>query len=253
MRAVRGVGTLVVALTLAGCAGGGAAVEREERVEGPQGTAAVDTEAAGSPATTTVAEEGSSDGEAGMTDAELARALESLPQGPPRSNAEMQAQFWESTGIEGAPPEAEFVRTVGKEEADDVFYACMGEMGFPSSIDQFGQRGINLKIEQQDDYHRAHYVCMVRYPWDEKYRKAFSIDQLRTLYDWRVGTTIPCLRADGLTVPEPPSFETFVAEYAATGYRHWSPVMDVEIPAGKGEDWCPDTPPDDVLYPAPGT
>ncbi|RIK14697.1 MAG: hypothetical protein DCC50_10430 [Acidobacteria bacterium] len=139
------------------------------------------------------------------------------------------------------------------EEYDEVRLACMAEQGFPSTVDQWEQEGIPFEVGHEDDLARANYVCTAMYPVDEKYLRPFSLHQLRLLYDWRVEQTVPCMRADGVEVPEPPSFETFVGEYAATGYRHWSPRSAVELPseieADPGfADWCPDTPPDDVLY-----
>lgn len=56
-------------------------------------------------------------------------------------------------------------------------------------------------------------------------------------------------RAAGVTAPEPPCFETFVARYAATGYEHWSPYGEtLDLPPDREMERCPDTPPDEVLY-----
>lgn len=157
-----------------------------------------------------------------LTEEGLTEALRTAPPGPPRSNAEVRL-------------------------------ACMADQGFPSTVDEWGQEGIPFELGHEDDLARADYVCAAMYPVEEKYLRPFSLHQLRLLYDWRVEQTVPCLRADGVEVPEPPSFETFVGEYAATGYRHWSPRSTVELPpeieTGPGfADWCPDTPPQDVLY-----
>ena len=229
---------VALSLTAAGCSEAGP--DREAGPDQEAGASQASGDRHGIPPT----------GPAVMSQAELDEALAQAPPGPPRSNAEMLAQFWESTGIEGEPPAAQHVRTVGPEEANAVFATCLGELGFPSTVDQVGQQGIALDKSQQDDYHRASYVCLARYPLDEMYREPFSLGQLRILYDWRVGQTVPCLRADGVTVPDPPSFETFVARYAATGYEHWSPYSEeLQLPPEWDVQQCPDTPPDDVLYP----
>ena len=55
--------------------------------------------------------------------------------------------------------------------------------------------------------------------------------------------------------PRPPSFEAFVAEYRSTGDKTWSPktAPELVIPPEKEDiiiEECPDTPPEDVLYPS---
>lgn len=186
--------------------------------------------------------------DAGMSDAELAAALEAAPPGPPRSNAEMLEQLWEQLRLEGEPPVVEPVRTITVEEWQVVYHDCMAELGFPSTVDQHGQQGISFDRAHEDDMGRASYTCTARYPLDEARMQPFDLAQLRLLYDWRVEETIPCIAAAGITPPEPPSFESFVARYAATGYEHWSPIGEIDMPPDAPEGWCPDTPPDEILY-----
>lgn len=189
-----------------------------------------------------------------MSQEELTRSLQQAPPGPPRSNAEALQQYWEQAGLDGEPPAVQPVRTVDTAEWNTTIQPeCMAEQGFPTTEDQHGQAGISFDLSQEDDLKRATYICMAKYPLDEKYLRPYSLSQLRILYDWRVEHTIPCMKSDGVSPPEPPSFETFVAEYAATGYKHWSPHTEVEVPPEAqvtlGEStWCPDTPPEDVLY-----
>lgn len=176
------------------------------------------------------------------------------PWRPTTANEALDA-YWESLELPGEPPDVEVVRAVSIDEFNDIYHECMAEQGFPSTVDQFGQVGIESDLAQEDDLNRAGYVCQAQYPLDEKYYAPYTDEQLQVIYDWRVRETIPCLEQQGATVPPAPSFDVFAAEYASTGYVLWSPsTADGSIfPAGADPDTaraaCPDIPPDSLLYP----
>lgn len=188
-----------------------------------------------------------------MSEAELAAALDQVRHGPPRSAEEMLRGYWQSLRLDGDPPKVEVVRTVRPDEVDTALQACMAEQGFPSTEDGQGQVGIQFGADQQDALNVAGYVCHARYPVDDLYLQPFSVSQLRQIYDWIVDETLPCLAADGVSPPQPPSFEIYVARYAQTGHELWSPHQEAEPPPHVRDrtgvmSWCPDQPPDDVLY-----
>ena len=179
-----------------------------------------------------------------------------MGQTPPRPTtaAEALQHSWDGLGLPGRPPDVDVVRVISPDEWEEVYYPCMEAQGFPSHTDQFGQVGIEFEREQHDDLKLAGYVCEARYPLDDKYYEPFDSQQLRLIYDWRVGTTTPCLESFGGVVPPAPSFEVFAAEYESTGYVLWSPISDPGLTLPEDADMdavlaaCPESPPEDVLY-----
>ncbi|WP_010148707.1 hypothetical protein [Serinicoccus profundi] len=194
-------------------------------------------------------------------DQALSSAVAAAAPERPRTEAEAQDAAWQELGLpESMRPEVETVRAVGPEEINDIYHSCMEEQGFPSSVDVHGQRGIEFDPSQEDALKVAGYVCSTQYPLEHKYLEPYNLEQLRLLYDWRVEETISCLRELGVETAAPPSYEVFVDDYARTGYQVWSPLseeavfeqLEALVAAEQDNelfDACPDTPPDEVLYP----
>ena len=173
----------------------------------------------------------------------------------PGSAADALRDRWEYSGLPGDPPVVDVVRVVTSAEYNEIWPGCMEEQGFPTSTDQFGQPWIKFEREHEADVELASYICEAKYPMEQKYYDPYTDEQLRTLYDWRVGTNMPCLRSHGLEPSDPPSFESFVAEYRSTGYKTWSPktAPELVVPPEKRDivdEECPDTPPEEILYPS---
>lgn len=181
-----------------------------------------------------------------MTDEELTEAL-GATRAAPRAFEDTLDDYWESTRLPGEKPEVEPIRVVSMSEANDAYFDCMEAQGFPSQLDDYGQRGIQFSAEQHDAMKHAGYVCYASYPLDGKYYEPYSVEQLQAVYEWNITVTSDCLREQGVEPSEPPTFESFVAEYAQTGREYWTASTDTDLSAV--EEPCPETPPDDVLYP----
>lgn len=240
---MRRLGVVLLAVLLGGCSGTTSADGSDDAastsVSDPFGTADQPS--------------GTAYPDTAMTEEDLTSALDRLPHGPPRSADEALRGYWQSLRLDGDPPEVAVVRTVRPDEVDAAVQECLAEQGFASTDDGQGQVGIEFGADQHDALKLADYVCHARYPIDDLYLQPFSVEQLRTIYDWMVDETLPCMVADGVTPPQPPSFETFVARYAKMGYELWSPHQEVEPPPALRDrsgvlSWCPDRPPDEVLY-----
>ncbi len=105
------------------------------------------------------------------------------------------------------PPEVAPVKYVTLETQDAHIKACMSEQGFePDSEGAYG-----APTGQMTVLNTALYVCSASYPLEDKYERPYSIEQKRIIYDYFVGSLVPCLTEHGFTPPEAPSFETFLA------------------------------------------
>ena len=105
------------------------------------------------------------------------------------------------------PPEVTPVKYVTLETQDAHVNACMSEQGFePDSEGMYG-----APTGQMTVLNTTLYVCAASYPLEDKYERPYSIEQKRIIYDYFVGSLVPCLTEHGFTPPEAPSFETFLA------------------------------------------
>ncbi|MBD3940595.1 hypothetical protein IF188_02635 [Microbacterium sp. NEAU-LLC] len=148
-----------------------------------------------------------------------------------------------SYGIDD-PPDVDLVRFIAldewaptqrdclREAGYDVEFTADGEgLSYPPTGDAAVAKNLNLAI----------YTCEMQYPVEQKYMTPLSIEQLRTLYDYRSGELLECLRREGYTSSaEPPSEQVFLQSGG-----QWSPYEDiaiVESDLGRLTATCPQVP-----------
>lgn len=163
-------------------------------------------------------------------------------------------QFAETFGVED-PPDVEPIRYVSSgEERADVMKECLTEAGFPVTVGDDGAVVMEFASpEQTSDYNRASYVCMAQYPLDPRMTGELADAQLDRYYDWLLAHPVACMRERGHPVAEPPTRETFIANYRATGELLFfaddlPPDLEAEI-MGDVLEHCETEPPVEVLFP----
>lgn len=153
-------------------------------------------------------------------------------------------------------PDVELVRFVARHESGEAVSSCLRELGIDaqSSTDGTGFLILGNPPEEQAMFiQESIYICLAKYSVDPRYNIKFNESQFQVLYDYFVGDLTNCLRQHGYAVKDDvPSFETFRETYMETG---WSPyTRELVMSLGESElnklfVACPQTPPDDVLYP----
>lgn len=146
------------------------------------------------------------------------------------------------------------IREITPDEQEQTMLDCLAEFGFfPERDELTGGTTLTMTAEQFEAYWTAEYLCAAQYPLAPKYYQHHTAEQLAILYDWQLQEAIPCLEGLGLTIEDPPTFESFYGEYAATGAVVWLAVFHVDAdlagPAfNQAEDACPAFPPTEVFY-----
>lgn len=133
------------------------------------------------------------------------------------SHADTLEQFAAMAGIDD-PPEVQPVRVITSAEWPEVTSECLTGAGFPVTVGDHGDVGIELvSPDQSSAYDRAMYVCMAQHPVDSQNTEALTDEQLGRYYDWALASPLACMRERGHPVAEPPTLPTFIANYRATG------------------------------------
>ena len=200
--------TVVLALALAGCAGG------DERSEpGPTlGTAGpTDSASAEAPGEETAA---SSQPDRTPSQAGYRTREEYLA---------AKAQVW----LHGkAAPDVQVVREINPDEYGGVMVECLTEFGFEARSEDGGRSlGAEYPSEQEDAYRLAAYTCEARYPLKPIYYQPYDEALLSRLHAFFVDEQIPCLHQAGYSTIEAPSLKTFVEKYTQQGYL-WTPSRE---------------------------
>lgn len=169
------------------------------------------------------------------------------------SHDSLLASFAEAMGIDD-PPEVGSVRVVTQDEWSAVLAQCLTDSGFPARVAPGGQleSPVFSSPEQMADYDRAYYVCLAQYPVDPRHSQVLTDPQLRIYYDWLLENPIACMRERGHPVNEPPTLETFMANYRANGELSFfadglPPGQEAEIMSDVIEH-CETEAPLDVLF-----
>jgi len=166
---------------------------------------------------------------------------------------EALADVAEMYGIED-PPHVEPVREITPAESKEVLDQCLADRGCP-----WVGGHIQFTAEQRDSLDMDHYICIAMFPIRQEYLEPLDQAAWGRIYDYWVSETVPCLRAEGLDVAEPPTRVTFVES------RSWTPDSDhvrsqVEkrVTAGAYPNTehvftalCPVTPPPHVRFGTP--
>lgn len=163
----------------------------------------------------------------------------------------------EAMGIVNPPP-TEMIRLVAADEKAEAWRSCMQEAGWAVSVTFDGGLASppDLSPEQFQAYERSHYVCHAQYPVDPStFPPPFGAEQIEILYRYYVEELTPCLEARGYEVEDPPTLEVFQDEFTAAELS-WVPYDAVPPETLSEEAWaelnlaCPQSPSDEVLYPA---
>ncbi|WP_162801956.1 hypothetical protein [Ornithinimicrobium murale] len=150
------------------------------------------------------------------------------------------------------PPRIAPKRAVTPQEIDQIMADCMTDHGFPAVVKDGGGWGYEVPAGQSDAAALVSYSCKALYPMAAEFVTPLSADQLRVYYDWLVEETIPCMQSLGYPTPEPPTFETYAANYEASQALFFADAaLDPAEVGGAMPDIlsnCQALPPDDLLY-----
>lgn len=132
-------------------------------------------------------------------------------------------ELWAGPGPH--PPFPEFIREVDTDEFPDVMGACLKDSGFEAGSDGYSY-WVDHTEEQTEALREATWVCLGKYPLKASYYQPFTDEQLAELWHYQTTDLVACIEARGYPVPQPPSMETFIAQWRAGGQR-WHPATDV--------------------------
>lgn len=152
------------------------------------------------------------------------------------------------------PPDVPLIRFIAPTELGQTRVACLAEKGMPAAVTN-GGAGYELGDvpgSQGQAANLAQYECAASYPMHPQYLLPTSSAARGKAYDWMISTQIPCYRAQGYTISEPPSKEVWIASYS-TG-EVWGPDLDVEKAIGHDKaaldalnQKCPPSQPDQFI------
>lgn len=173
------------------------------------------------------------------------------PAQAPEAGAEAREEWlmgWaQSRGISD-PPEVPVVREVRPEEMGALVVQCLTDQGFDAEFfPEDDSWGLDAAPGQGEAAALAEYICIAQHPLMDVFVLPLSDDRLRASYVWHVETTIPCLQGMGHSTPEPPTLETYIATYRATGGQ-WMAQAEAALPHEAWEE-CPPLPPTGELFP----
>jgi hypothetical protein len=157
------------------------------------------------------------------------------------------------------PPDVPLIRWIGPEQWAAVYATCLRSAGFPAvekggSI-EYGRVGV--PESRAAAFNEALYRCEAQYSIHPQYQLPLSAAAFRRLYDWYVNESVPCLRRNGVSVPEPPSREVWVSEMqrgsvAGAADSPWQPFSSIP-PKAREEvrKKCPQLPPWELIIEHP--
>lgn len=117
-------------------------------------------------------------------------------------------------GIED-PPQVDPIREITPAESKEVHDQCLVERGWVMS-----EGGFTYPADQRQAFFLESYICIASYPIRQEYLEPLDEAAWGRIYDYWVSETVPCFRAEGLDVSEPPTKETFLEG------RAWTPDSD---------------------------
>ena len=154
------------------------------------------------------------------------------------------------------PPVVALVRWTSHDDWGSTIAQCERDAGFNA----VGSGSVLLYPDgigaaQRSAFDLADYVCNAKYTMNPKYNVTFTADQWGIWYDYNVEWEVPCLATLGVTVSQPPTRETYIAQGLQTGQPAWSPWSEADfVFAGSWQkdllmtQTCPDYPPAQYLW-----
>ena len=123
------------------------------------------------------------------------------------------------------PPAVELERWIRHDERVPVLSQCYSEAGVQAIVDpmRYGFPEVFARYEGPDDektqrYSIPAYVCNARFSLDPTYQQPLTRDQARVSYEFETEFWVPCVRAAGFEVLDPPDRETAIDNALAGNY-----------------------------------
>ena len=125
------------------------------------------------------------------------------------------------------PPDVELERWIRHDEADRFWSECYSEAGIESIVDptRNGFPSVtarNRGPEDEELLRRTHwtpiYICHARFSIDPVYQQPPTRDQARVAHEYQTEFWVPCVRAAGFDVLDPPDRETAIDLILAGDY-----------------------------------
>ncbi|WP_157549493.1 hypothetical protein [Microbacterium sp. Leaf288] len=134
------------------------------------------------------------------------------------------------------PPDVEIVRIVPIEEWPEAQVDCLAEEGFSASVYSGGAvEYADVPKEQGPALNLAVYVCEAKYPYDVRRNEPLPEKQATAQFEFFKSTVAPCVTALGYDVSEPPSLQTWLSDYSATG-NAWDPIAEAWEASGRNHE-----------------
>lgn len=131
-------------------------------------------------------------------------------------------------GIEGYEPPT-LVRWINILDYPTVTAECLTEAGFPSVAENGVVHAKGMVQSQAKAWNQARLDCDARYSVHPYYNLPPSPAAAGELYDWLVGTAVPCLERHGLTVKAAPTRETYVSTPLESRWFPWDDELQEQI------------------------
>ena len=136
------------------------------------------------------------------------------------------------------PPEVALERWIRYDEMGPVLSQCFSEAGVQALIDPTrhgfpnvtgSYRGPNDQEVERRTYGTPVYICHARFTLDPTYQQPPTRDQARVTYEFETEFWVPCVRAAGFDVLDPPPDREAAIEMILTGGR-WPTWADGQEP-----------------------
>lgn len=157
--------------------------------------------------------------------------------------------------LPSTPPDVELIRwTTTPADNWATTVDCLTKAGFPAEVGPTGGTVFTPPVpaEQVDALHLAQYVCAAQYTAVPALRTDWTPEQIGMAWDYWTEAFIPCLEANGVTVPDipTPSRQQFVDTFYE-GSRPWFPpqwLPPSESRKAQVAETCPPQPPHEYFY-----
>ena len=139
-------------------------------------------------------------------------------------------------------PEGDLVRYVSFEEWPNAQVDCLSGEGVSAQMDEQGGISFDgIPAEQQEALRFAAALCASRYPVDPRHNMVLPRIRAEQQYRFLVETVMPCVEGLGYSVSSPPTMQTWLESYYASGWA-WDPISEA------GEQMAPGVEQSGELY-----
>lgn len=124
------------------------------------------------------------------------------------------------------PPDVEPVRFVDVDERQELLETCLLEGGAKRNKDGTFSAGDNIEV-----LNRLYYACDVKFPLRRKYSAPLELPEKKRQYMWDIEYVLPCVKAHGYTLSDPPSEQKYLDTWDTDRYFPLGEVEQVYGPA----------------------